>query len=176
MPWRGRPVRLVESVVRQGVFVALALSLQLLETLLPMPLPIPGLKLGLANLVSVYLLLAANWRMAAQVAAGRILLAALFSGTLLGPSFGLSMAGAVASLLGMTLLLRAAAPDMTIIGVSLAGAVLHNLAQLAAASYLMQTTSVFSLWPWLVFFAVPTGFLTGWSAKTLWNRTQWMWT
>lgn len=162
--------------MRQGVFVALALSLQLLETLLPMPLPIPGLKLGLANLVSVYLLLATDWRAAAYVAAGRVVLGALFGGTLLGPSFWLSAAGAVTSLAGMTWLLRASSANMSVIGVSLAGAILHNLAQLAAACYLMQTTSVFSLWPWLVAFAVPTGFLTGWSAKVLWNRTQWMWT
>ncbi len=168
-------MRFVDSVVRQGMFVALALSLQLLESMLPMPLPIPGLKLGLANLVSVYLLLAADWHVAMRVAAIRVLLAALFGGTLLGPAFWLSSAGAFASLVGMTLLLRTASANITILGVSLVGAILHNLAQLLAASYLMQTTGVFSLWPWLVLFAVPAGFVTGWSARALWKRTQWMW-
>ncbi len=175
MPWRVKPIRVVDGVVRQGMFVALALSLQLLESMLPMPLPIPGLKLGLANLVSVYLLLAAGWQTALRVAAIRVLLAALFSGTLLGPAFWLSAAGAVASLAGMTLVVRLASETVTILGVSLVGAVLHNLAQLLTASYLMQTTGVFSLWPWLVLFAVPAGFLTGWSARALWKRTQWLW-
>lgn len=161
--------------MRQGVFVALALSLQLFEMLLPMPLPIPGFKLGLANLVSVYLLLATDWRVAAHVAAGRVVLGALFGGTLLGPPFWLSAAGVVTSLAGMTWLLRASSVNLSVIGISLVGAVLHNLAQLAVAGYLMQTTSVLTLWPWLVAFAVPTGFVTGWSARSLWNRTQWMW-
>ena len=155
--------------------MALALSLQLVESMLPMPLPVPGLKLGLANLVSVYLLLAADWRMAMRVAAVRVLLSALFGGTLLGPAFWLSTAGAAASLAGMTLLWQLASAKVTILGISLAGAVLHNAAQLAMASYLMKTTGVFSLWPWLVLFAVPTGYLTGWSARVLWRRTHWLW-
>lgn len=176
IPWQGKPIGLVKGIVRQGVFVALALSLQLLEGMLPVPLPIPGFKLGLANLVSVYLLLAADWRMAAWVVGGRVLLASLFGGTLLGPAFWLSTAGATLSLIGMNFVLRCWSVDVTIIGVSLIGAILHNLAQLVTASFLMQTTGVFALWPWLVSFALPTGFVTGWSARALWNRTRWIWT
>ena len=176
IPWQDKPMGLVKGVVRRGVFVALALSLQLLEGMLPVPLPIPGFKLGLANLVSVYLLLAADWRMAAWVVGGRVLLASLFGGTLLGPAFWLSTAGATLSLIGMNFVLRCWSVDVTIIGVSLIGAILHNLAQLVTASFLMQTTGVFALWPWLVSFALPTGFVTGWSARALWNRTRWIWT
>ena len=88
MPWRVKPIRVVDGVVRQGMFVALALSLQLLESMLPMPLPIPGLKLGLANLVSVYLLLAAGWQTALRVAAIRVLLELYLAARCWGRHFG----------------------------------------------------------------------------------------
>lgn len=113
-----------------GLLAALALLLSFLETLLPMPVPVPGIKLGLANLVVLFLLLHAGPRQALTLSLSRVLLSALlFSGF---SGFAFSASGALLSWLVMALLVRSRA--LSPVGVSLAGGLAHNLGQLAMAA------------------------------------------
>ena len=150
---------------RMLVFLSLltgaAAILHIVETWLPLPLPLPGAKLGLANIVSLTVLIWLGWRPALLVTVCRVLLAALFSGSLLGPAFLMSLTGAVGSLLIMAAAHSWGYRLLSVIGISVIGAVSHNALQLMVAATLMSSGSILWYLPWLVLLAIPTGIITG---------------
>ena len=113
-----------------GLMTALALILSFLETLIPIPVPIPGIKIGLANLVVVFALVQVGPWAALGLSLCRVLLAALLFSGLSGWLF--SMAGALLSWGVMALLWRWA--KFSVVGISLAGGLFHNLGQLLTAA------------------------------------------
>ena len=123
------------SVALTGLLIALALILSYLESLVPMSLAVPGVKLGLPNLVIVFALYRLRPGAAAAISLLRVALVALLFGSVL--SLAYSAAGAVCSFLVMLLMKRTGRFGCT--GVSVAGAVAHNLAQVAAAALLLET-------------------------------------
>ena len=123
------------SVALTGLLIALALILSYLESLVPMSLAVPGVKLGLPNLVIVFALYRLRPGVAAAISLLRVALVALLFGSVL--SLAYSAAGAVCSFLVMLLMKRTGRFGCT--GVSVAGAVAHNLAQVAAAALLLET-------------------------------------
>ena len=122
-----------------GLAVALALILSYVESLLP-PLwaAVPGVKMGLPNIVVVFLLYRFSWREAAAVSLVRILLASMLFGTPMTMLY--SLAGALISLTLMALLHRA--DRFSVVGVSVAGGVAHNLGQILAAMVILQTEQI----------------------------------
>ena len=124
-----------KSVALTGLLIALALILSYLESLVPMSIAVPGVKLGLPNLVIVFALYRLRPGAAAAISLLRVALVALLFGSVL--SLAYSAAGAVCSFLVMLLMKRTGRFGCT--GVSVAGAVAHNLAQVAAAALLLET-------------------------------------
>ncbi len=118
-----------------GMMIALAFVLSYLESLIPLPLGIPGIKLGLSNLVVVCCLYRFSPRITLLVALVRIVLAGLTFGSLVSMLY--SLAGGMLSLAGMYLLKRLG--WFSVYGVSLAGGVLHNLGQILVACAILQT-------------------------------------
>ncbi len=88
-------------IVILGLFVAIAGVLHAVESWLPLPVPVPGAKLGLANIVSLLAICIYGWRDALLVAVLRVVLGTLLTGTFLGPAFAMGMTGALVSTLGM---------------------------------------------------------------------------
>ncbi len=127
-----------KQVALTGLLIALALVLSYLESLVPLSFAIPGIKLGLPNLVIVFALYRLRPAVAAAISLLRVVLVALLFGSAL--SLAYSAAGAVCSFLIMLLLKRSGRFGCT--GVSVAGAVAHNLAQIAAAAVLLETASL----------------------------------
>lgn len=123
---------------RMGIFCALAMILSYVEVLLPIPLPVPGVKLGLANLVIIFLLYRYGAFEAALVSLARLLLSALLFGSAVSLLYAFS--GALCSFLLMLLLKRIR--FFSIVGVSIAGGVTHNLAQIAMAALVMKTAGL----------------------------------
>ena len=121
-----------------GLLIALALVLSYLESLLPLSFAVPGIKLGLPNLVIVFALYRLRPATAAAISLLRVALVALLFGSAL--SLAYSAAGAVLSFAVMLLLKRSGRFGCT--GVSVAGAVAHNLAQIGAAALLLETSSL----------------------------------
>lgn len=145
--------------VQLAVLVAAASVLQVGESLLPHPLP--GVRLGLANVLTMVVLLEMGPSCALQLSVLRTLVSSMVLGTFLTPTFVLSFAGGVASALVMILLSRSAL-RFGLVGISVAGAVSHVLVQLGLVWLLfIRTSGVLSLWPWLAIAAVGTGVLTG---------------
>ena len=136
-----------------GLLVALAFIVSYLESLIPLPIGIPGLKLGLANGVVLVALYRLRWWDALAVSVLRILLAGLTFGSPLSMLY--SLCGGLLSLGAMALCRRSG--RFSVMGVSMAGGVCHNIGQLAAAAVLLGTRQVL----WYAAVLLPVGLLTG---------------
>jgi heptaprenyl diphosphate synthase len=152
-----------DSVVRLSILVACAAVLQVVESVFPHPLP--GVRLGLANVVTVIALVYLGPAVAIQLAVLRTLVSSMVLGTFLTPTFILSFSGGVVSALVMVLLYSHSGRghfSFGLIGISVGGAVSHILTQLALVYLLfVRSSGVLWLWPWLCIAAVATGALTG---------------
>lgn len=144
---------------RLAVLLALAIVLSMAEALLLPPLGVPGAKWGLANIISLLVLLTFGFRAALVIAVVRVTLVSLLLGTFLGLGFWLSLGGGFFSAIVMGLALRL--PKFGLLGVSILGATAHNLAQLAVYALVMGSTGIFYLLPPLLGFALLTGSITG---------------
>ena len=156
------------------MLVTFAVVIHFIENLVPLPIPVPGAKLGLANVITLLTLLLFGLRSGLVVAAGRSLLGSIFSGGFLGFGFWLSITAAVVSCMVMALFIPFSHRGyITVISVSIIGAVFHNLTQLSMASVIMENIALFrGYFPLLVFMAIPTGFLTGLAASYLEGITR----
>jgi heptaprenyl diphosphate synthase len=145
---------------RLALYATAATLLFVLERLLPNP--VPWVRLGLANIVTLVVLLEHGALPALAVVGLRLVLGAFFAGTLFGPQFLLSGCGAVASWAVMGAAARWGARLWSPIGVSLLGSTAHAVTQLAVANALFATAG--ALWVLLPFFlglAIVTGSVTG---------------
>lgn len=160
-------------MVYLALLVAFAVALHTVEAALPLPLPVPGARLGLANIITLVTLVLYGWRSALAVAVLRSVLGSLLSGTFLGFGFYLSLGGAVASSLAMALVFPFFTREkITLVSVSLAGAVVFNIIQLALAAALVQNMILFRGYlPFLLIISVPTGIFTGLAAHQLLKAT-----
>lgn len=136
-----------------GVSIAAAMVLSYVETLIPVPFAVPGIKLGLANTVALFLLFRLDWKAAGLVSLIRVLLSGLLFGN--AASLAYSAAGAALSLVVMALLKKTGA--FSPVGISVSGAVAHNVGQILMAVALLGTDQI--LW-WLPALAV-SGIVTG---------------
>lgn len=150
------------KVARYGLLTGVMLVLGYVESLLPV-VGIPGVKLGLSNTVLLYALYLMDAKSAALLAALKVLLSGFLFGS--PASMLYSAAGAVLSLCAMLLLQRAR--DISVVGVSVAGAACHNVGQCAAASLFVQVRAVLAYLPVLLISAAVTGVVTGIAAKYL---------
>ena len=150
-----------KQLLQLALLTALALCLQLLERSLELPLLFPGFKLGLANIVSLYLLIVMGLLPALGVTLLRVCLSSLISGTLFAHGFFLAIAGGISDCLLMYVAQSQNYFRFSYYGLSIIGATSHNLAQLSVASYLLSTNFVYYYLPYMLVISVPTGLLTG---------------
>ena len=136
-----------------GVLTALALIFSYIEFLIPLPIAIPGIKLGLANIVVLVCLYALGEKYAFLINVTRIALAALLFGSVFSALYAL--AGGLVSFAAMALLKRT--KRFSVCGVSMAGGVFHNLAQLSVAGFLVESAQVFYYFPVLLLSGMATG-------------------
>jgi len=149
-----------------GVFTALALIFSYVELLIPVNFGIPGAKLGLANLVIVIVLYKTDWKEALLLSVVRIILAGFLFGNLFGILY--SLAGGILSLAVMALLKRTGA--FSVIGVSMAGGVSHNVGQLIMAMLVVETYAVGYYLPVLLIAGLITGTVIGIAGREMLKR------
>lgn len=144
-----------------AMLVALALALAVVERWIPLDLlvPIPGIKLGLANIVTLFALMRLRPADALTILVVRCLILGSITGltTLL-----FSLSGGLLALLIMWILRRLVGQTISLIGVSMAGAAMHNIGQVTVASLLLREPLLFSTYlPLLLLTSIATGILTG---------------
>lgn len=140
-----------------GVMAALAMIFAYIESLIPIPVPIPGIKLGVANIAIIAVLYVLGSREAVIINFMRITLTAVLFGNF--NSFLFSIAGGMLSLTVMIALKHT--KKFSIVGVSVAGGAAHNIGQVTAAVFLMDTAAIYYYLPVLLIAGVVTGVVIG---------------
>lgn len=151
-----------------AVLTALALALSMVERALPLTtlLPLPGLRLGLANIVTVFALCRMSKREALLILVGRSLLGAIGGGMLTSLAF--SLTGGLLALAVMAAMLYC--PGVSLIGVCMAGAAAHNTGQILAAVVVLGSGAPLIYLPMLLLASLLTGVVTGMVSMLLIHR------
>ncbi|MFU8896798.1 MAG: Gx transporter family protein [Gammaproteobacteria bacterium] len=160
-PSEARPAALLARDDRLiAGFAALAIAIHILEAAFPSPLP--GVKPGLANVVTVVVLLRYGWYTAAWVSALRVLAGSLLVGTFLSPTFIMSASGAAAALLVLWLARQLAGRWLGALGYSVCAALAHMGTQLLVAFLLfIPHPALWTLAPFLLTAALVFGIVSG---------------
>jgi len=146
-----------------GLFLGLSMILSYLETLIPLGGLVPGMKIGLANLVTVFLLYRFRWGEVFLVTLARVSLSALLFGSLY--SFLFSLAGFLASFVLMALLKKTG--KFRTLTVSVTGGITHNAAQIMMAVILLKSSMIAGYLPFLAAAGLVSGALIGFLAGIL---------
>lgn len=145
------------TLALMSVLTAAAMILSYVESQIPTLIPIPGVKLGLANLAVIMALYLLNVKSAVVISLLRVLLVSMLFGNVMSLSY--SLAGAALSLTGMALLRKL--PAFSTVSVSIAGGVLHNIGQIIVAALLTDKAIFIAYLPVLLVSGVAAGTLIG---------------
>ncbi len=151
-----------------ALLTAVALTIFVAEAQIPPPVPVPGMKLGLANIVTVYAIFALGPAEALMILLCRVFLGSLFAGL---STFPYSLAGGVLCYLSM-FLLRKALTEKQLWVCGAIGAIFHNVGQMAAAILIARTPQLIYYLPVLLLTGIPAGALTGLAAQLLLARLR----
>jgi heptaprenyl diphosphate synthase len=151
----------LQDKYRIALLSAYAIGLHGFESLLPTP--IPWLKLGLANIISLITLMLYGMRPAIMVTLIRVVVVSLFTGTFLGPAFILSLAGGLISTFAMGSVLFLSPRLFSVVGISLIGAFFHNITQLFLAYFLFiqRIEAILLITPIFLLLGTLTGAVNG---------------
>lgn len=122
--------------VNLGFLMAVGILLQLIESFVPIVMIVPGFKIGLANLASLFALMIYDKKSMWIIGIGRIFLSALLQGTLFSVAFWLSLSGGLLSLIAMSI--AADVKVFSIYGISILGAAFHSVGQVIAVTWIYQ--------------------------------------
>ena len=159
----------IKTIIEISLMVSLGIILQIIEA--PLPRPLPWAKLGLANVITLTSLLLFSLREAVFISLIRILIVSILLGTIFNPGFFLSLSGGLMSTFIMGLVLIVIPKQFSLIGVSLIGALVHNLTQLTVAYVLfykqlkISIDNILYILPLMLIWALPTGFIVGYLTK-----------
>lgn len=162
----------MRKISQCGLLVALALVLSLVERLIPLQLivPIAGIKLGLVNIVLLFALIMLDIKQTTAIFICRIVLSSIFAGSFTG--FLFSFLGGLFSIIIMYILLKWEGKLFSFYGISIAGAAAHNIGQVIAAIFVLNSVYVIAYLPMLLICSFPLGFITGYTAKIVINHLK----
>ena len=143
-----------KKIANIAMLVALAIIFSYVEVLIPINIGIPGVKLGLANLVIVIALYSLDMGDVWLISLVRIVLVGFMFGSLM--SIAYSLAGAIVSLIAMMIIKKT-----DFFGISIIGAVCHNMAQIAVAAFVVKNNGIYYYVPMLLIAGVITGGIIG---------------
>lgn len=157
-----------KKITESGLLLAVSLVLAYFESLLPVMIAVPGVKLGLANIITMLVLYQSGAKQAFILMTVRVVMAGfLFSGVM---GILYSFAGGVLCILAMYIVKKS--PYFSVLGVSMTGAVFHNLGQLIIAFILMENAHILYYFPVLGVAALLSGFAIGYISEILIKRFQ----
>ena len=155
----------LRKVTRLSMFLALAVTLNIVENVIPIfQGVVPGVKLGLTNIVILFVLYKYGFREAISLSITRVILVGVLNTGLFSVAFFLSLSGALFSILMMGLVKKT---KLSIVGVSVIGSLFHSLGQIIVVAIILYSWTAFNYLPILILFSVPTGRLTGIICKEL---------
>ncbi|WP_352404375.1 Gx transporter family protein [Sporanaerobacter acetigenes] len=152
----------LRKLVFLSLLVSLGLALSILESFMPIPFIAPGAKLGLSNMVVLITLVVFGFKEALVVGILKSILFSLATGSI--SSLFYSLSGAILSCITMYIVYSYFPNIYSLIGVSIFGAVAHNIAQVSVASLMMKNLKIFSYLPVLLLTSLFTGYFVGLSS------------
>lgn len=156
-----------KALIKMSMLTAVSLILFVIELRIPELVPISGVKLGLANIVTVWAVYSCSTRETILMVSARILLGSIFCGTAL--SFIYSLCGATFSLLVSLFLKNVISSDHLWLN-SIVGAIFHNIGQILAAMLVMHTKAILVYLPILMLSGIISGAFCGIAAETLYKK------
>ena len=148
----------IKKITRLGLYTTIALTIFILESALPAIALVPGMKPGLANIVTLFVLVRGNGKEALLVLIARIILASVFAGQMV--YFAFSLCGGLLALLVMVVFYRLLGKRYIYL-VSIMGGVAHNIGQILAAVFLMKMSGIIAYAPYLIISGIFTGLFNG---------------
>lgn len=153
----------IRNVTNIALLTAMALAISLLEHMIPLPVPIPGAKLGFSNMIILITLYMYGFKSALLVGVLKSFLLMLITGSV--SAFFYSIAGAILSAIAMAISLKYLSKIASFIGISEIGAFFHNLGQILVAMVFMGNVKMIIYFPALVIMGVFTSFFVGLSVN-----------
>ena len=150
----------IKRITRLSLLLALSVVLNLIESVIPIfNGTIPGLKLGLANIVILFTLYEFSFKESMTISIMRVILVGILRIGLFSMAFFFSLSGAIISIIIMALAKEYT--KLSIIGVSILGSIFHSIGQIIIACIFVNSTSMVLYLPWILLFSIPTGIFTG---------------
>lgn len=168
---RGCPVK-AKKLTQMALLTAIALTIFMVEAQIPALVPVPGVKLGLSNIVTVFAVFAMGPKEAAAVLFARVFLGSIFAGNF-STIFYSAAGGALAIVI--TILLRKILTEKQLWVAGVMGAIAHSIGQMAMAVAITQTIGLVSYLPMMIVCSIITGLFTGLCAQFLLNRGEKLW-
>lgn len=160
----------MKKTVRLSLFLALAIVLNIIESFIPLFNGyIPGLKLGLANIIVLFVLYFYSFKDALYISILRVLLVGILRTGLFSITFFFSLGGALCSCIFMYLSKKFL--KLSMIGVSIVGSIMHSVGQILIASFIFKMSLGYYL-PFLLILSIPTGIIVGLVSKKLLKYVQ----
>lgn len=141
------------------ILVTNAIIISFLESFIPIPIPVPGIKLGLGNIITMIAIVFLGWKDVLFIVFVRSFVVAILTRGVMMLAFSLS--GGILSAIVMLLLYKKLSRFLSIKGISIAGAITHNTAQIVVASLILGQVVVLYYLPILLISGVITGLITG---------------
>lgn len=160
------------SRIRKMTTITMLLAMSIVFHMLEpaIPLPVPGVKLGLANIFGLIALFLFGVKEMLGINFMRVLIASLLRGIIFGTGFWLSLSGVVLSSLVVIIFYRYT--KLSIVGLSVAAAAFHNLGQILAITVIWSSIFLIYWLPPMIWLSIPTGILTGTLAKEAIRRVD----
>ncbi|MDD4036565.1 MAG: Gx transporter family protein [Bacilli bacterium] len=156
----------IRKITTIAMFISLSVVLSVIEGMIPLiGSIIPGIKLGLANIVILVALYILDFKDACYISIGRVFIVGLIRTGLFSIGFFLSLGGAISSIIFMYLFKKFS--PLSVVGVSVIGSVFHCLGQIGMAIILLKTTSIIFYLPIILILSIPTGLVIGYVAKNV---------
>ena len=155
-------MRKTNKMIFISLLVSVGLALSVIESAIPLPIALPGAKLGLSNMVVMVTLVVFGFKEGIKVAMLKSTILMLVTGSI--TSFFYSLSGAILSCVVMYIFYRYFSKIFSLIGVSIAGAASHNFAQVSVAVLILNNTRIYSYLPFLLLTSLFTGYFVGLSS------------
>ena len=156
--------------VNLGFLMAVGILLQLIESFVPIVMIVPGFKIGLANLASLFALMIYDKKSMWIIGIGRIFLSALLQGTLFSVAFWLSLSGGLLSLIAMSI--AADVKVFSIYGISILSAAFHSVGQVIAVTWIYQQYFMQLFLPILLALSIVSGLVVAILSQKMLDRLK----
>jgi heptaprenyl diphosphate synthase len=162
----------IKKFTRLSMLISLAVVLSIIESFIPFinGMMIPGVKLGLANIIVLCVLECYSFKDAIYVSVLKVFLTSILRTGLFSMSFYFSLAGSILSIIAMGIV--HSFHKFSMIGVSIVGSIFHSIGQILVAIVFLKNILLIHYLPFILFLSIPTGIITGILSKQLSNHLK----